>query len=160
MRSGRSILTLQTPHHAGPRPPGSIPTPAPPRVAPHIAPREPHRIRLRGPWEWTPSGESPVPARLPFVAKTPGTLRRFFNTPTGLEDGTTVRLRVVADPPDPPATLNDRTIRGPLDGGHDADLTPSLGAGGSPCRLELAVAAGATVEAVTLELHLPSPPSD
>ncbi|MFH5805362.1 hypothetical protein [Alienimonas sp. DA493] len=130
--------------------------PTPP--APPVDPRKPHRIRLRGPWEWAARGEPAAPARLPFQAAGPGVLRRFFNTPTGLEDGTTVRLSVAAEPAVPPASLDDAPLPAPPDGGAGAAITPLLGAAGSRRRLDLTLSAGTSVEEVALELHLPGPP--
>ncbi|MEM9702703.1 MAG: hypothetical protein AAF907_09710 [Planctomycetota bacterium] len=123
------------------------------------SPREPHRIRLRGPWEWRPEAGDPQPARLPFSAPAGGVLRRFFNTPTGLDDGTAVRFRVEAKPNEPAATLDDRPVSGSLDGRSEADLTALLGEAGVRHRLDLRVAPGTVVESVTLELRPPEPPT-
>ncbi|QDT18073.1 hypothetical protein [Alienimonas californiensis] len=133
--------------------------PAPSSPVPAADRHKPHRIRLRGPWEWLEAGAPPAPARLPFRAEAPGVLRRLFNTPTGLDDGTTVRLTVDATPPLPSATVNDAPLAGPPDGGAEAEITPLLGAAGSRCRLDLTLSVGTLVEAAALELHLPGPPT-
>ena len=124
--------------------------PGPPDREP---PREPHRIRLRGPWEWRPDGGPAATVRLPFAAAEPGTLRRSFNTPTGLEDGTRVRPRVERSGPptgDPAAAaLNGHPV---TDG---EDVTDRLA---RPNHLTVPLTPGAGLTAATLELHLPTGP--
>ena len=107
-----------------------------------------HVIRLRGPWEWTPDGGEPTSATLPHAAATAGVLVRPFNTPTGLEDGTRVRLRVEADGA-AGLTLNGAAVE------PDADVTEALGTAGTRCRLGIAVPAGVTVSAAGLALFEP-----
>ena len=107
-----------------------------------------HLIRLRGPWEWTPDGGEPTPATLPHAAAVAGVLVRRFNTPTGLEDGTRVRLRVEADGAAEVA-LNGAAVK------VGTDVTDALGAAGTRCRLGIAVPAGVTVSAAGLALFEP-----
>ena len=119
-------------------------TPAEPD--PHAPPD--HVIRLRGPWAWAPDGGEPAPASLPHAAATAGVLVRQFNTPTGLEDGTRVRLRVDAERVDG-VTLNGAAVE------PGADVTVALGAAGSRCELAIALSPGATVSAAALALFEP-----
>ena len=107
-----------------------------------------HLIRLRGPWEWTPEGGGPTPAALPHAAAVAGVLVRRFNTPTGLEDGTRVRLRVEAGGA-VGVTLNGAAVE------PDADVTDALGAAGTRRRLAIAAPAGVTVSAAGLALFEP-----
>lgn len=116
--------------------------------APPPAAEPDHAIRLRGPWGWTMDGAAEAPVSLPHAAAIAGTLVRPFNTPTGLEDGTRVRLRIEADGA-VGVSLNGEPVAA------GADVTDRLGAAGARCRLELAVPAGATVSAAALELFEP-----
>ena len=73
-----------------------------------MPPRDPHIIRLAGPWEHHAPDGTVTRERLPRdAADRPCTLLRRFNRPTGLE-GATVTLLADAVPPDAAATLNDR----------------------------------------------------
>ena len=116
-----------------------------------------HPIRLRGPWEWTPdpagsAGEAnPARVTLPHVAPLPGALLRRFNTPTGLDDGERVLLRVETLPPDAAVTLNDSPVptAAPLAADVTAVLRPE---GGGANLLRVRVPAGGTVDGVRLNV--------
>ena len=117
--------------------------------APDAAPPAPdHRIRLRGPWAWRPENGDTLTVSLPHAAATAGTLTRRFNTPTGLDDGTRVRLRIDADGA-AEVTLNGAVAE------PGADVTARLGGAGSRCKLAVTLPAGAALLAAALELFEP-----
>ena len=130
------------------------PSPDSPDDAPD--PREPHTIRLRGPWEWSAAGMKPVRKTLPHTSKLPGTLTRRFNAPTGLDDGTRAVLRVEDVPLGSMLSLNGTVLPPAGPNSFAADITALLS---GPCRLEIALPADGTIAGVTLEMHLPGPPA-
>lgn len=75
----------------------------------------PHDIRLAGPWEFLAAPDDWQRCKLPFPnsdASIGGavSLRRRFNRPSGLEDGTRVHVVVSTDLEPPQLLLNDAAI--------------------------------------------------
>jgi hypothetical protein len=100
---------------------------------------EPHRIRLRDPWDVSPTDDG-------------GTVRRrAFNKPTGLTLGDVVRLVVESAEGLQSVTLNDRPLEVACNG--DVAACDVFAALQPRNQLELRVAAGGQIGEVRLEIE-------
>ena len=127
------------------------PPPEGAQTAPPAAAPPDHTIRLRGPWEWRPDGgtrDDTVTVSLPHAAATAGVLARRFNAPTGLDDGTRVRLRVELDGAGEVTLDGAAVVPG-------ADVTAALSEPGRRCVLTVRLPAGGTLRAAGLDLFEP-----
>lgn len=100
-------------------------------------PTKPHRIRLAGPWEWLPNGQTEdgnhaiQTFQLPFTvssndaSQSSGTLRRKFHCPTGLNEKSIVMIVIECNSA-ASVSLNGQIVNAvtPSTMGSGVDLTP------------------------------------
>ncbi len=92
-----------------------------------------HSIRLAGPWELQAGSADPVRVQLPSDVPSNGQLIRKFHRPSGLDDGTEVRVELAANGAQLIVKLNDQVLSPVSESPLQFDITSQLQSFNSLC---------------------------